>query len=44
MFVVALVGGVLGSYLGAQRVAPATFRRLLGVVLIVAAVKFLVGK
>lgn len=44
MAITAIVGGVLGSYLGAQRVAPAMFRRLLGVVLVVAAVKFLVQK
>jgi len=44
MAITAMVGGVLGSYLGAQRVAPAVFRRMLGVVLVVAAMKFLLEK
>lgn len=37
----ALLGALLGSELGARRIAPRTFRRLLGVVLVVAGVKLL---
>jgi uncharacterized membrane protein YfcA len=40
----AVTGGLVGSYLGARRATPAVFRRLLGVVLVVAAVKFLLEK
>ncbi len=36
---VAVVGGVIGSELGSRRVATATFRRLLGVVLLIAGTK-----
>ena len=36
---VALVGGMLGSELGSRRLAPVTFRRLLGVVLLIAGTK-----
>lgn len=37
----AILGGLLGSWWGADRAAPITLRRLLGVVLIVAGVKLL---
>lgn len=36
---VALVGGVIGSELGSRRVATVTFRRLLGLVLLIAGLK-----
>ena len=38
---VALVGGLIGAELGSRRLAPATMRRLLAVVLVVAGVKML---
>ncbi len=37
----ALVGGLIGSELGARRVAPETFRRLLGMVLLLAGCKLI---
>ena len=37
----ALVGGLIGSELGARRVAPLTFRRLLGAVLLLAGCKLM---
>jgi hypothetical protein len=40
----AMLGGLLGSHFGVKRFAPATLRRLLGLVLVVASVKFLVQK
>lgn len=44
MAAAAVAGGVCGSWLGAKRVASKTFLRLLGVVLVVAGVKFLVQR
>ena len=38
---VALVGGLIGSWLGARRLVPLTLRRLLAVVLVIAGVKLL---
>lgn len=40
----AVVGGLVGSHYGVRHLAPATLRRLLGIVLVVAAVKFLLQK
>jgi len=40
----ALAGGIVGSHVGVRHLPPATLRRLLGVVLIVAALKFLLQK
>ncbi len=42
--VVALAGGLVGSWLGAKKLAPPLFKRLLGVVLLVAAVKLLLTR
>ena len=40
--VTVLAGGAMGSYIGAFRLLPITLQRLLGIVLVLAAVKLLV--
>lgn len=40
----AVLGGLLGSWWGADRAAPLTLRRLLGVVLLIAGIKLLFGE
>jgi len=40
--VAAVVGGVVGSHLGSRRLANVTLRRLLAVVLVIVAIKFMV--
>jgi uncharacterized membrane protein YfcA len=43
LVIAAIVGGFLGSWWGADRAAPLTLRRLLGVVLVLAGIKLLFG-
>jgi hypothetical protein len=42
--VVALVGGLVGSWLGARKLAPPLLKRLLGAVLVIAALKLLLSR
>jgi len=39
-----LLGGIIGAELGSRRLEPATMRRLLSVVLVVAGVKMLLAR
>jgi uncharacterized membrane protein YfcA len=41
LLVAALIGGFIGSWWGAKHATPATVRRLLGVVLVIAGIKLL---